>query len=268
MRIGLLGCGAIGRIIAIAMDRTEDISAIYLYDRSEEQARSLSARLDKAVHVSSVDKVIAKTELVIEAASQEACKEYAPQVLWAGRDLMIMSVGAFADDMFTDHVRKLARERKAKVYIPTGALAGVDGVRCAAEGRIDEVTLVTRKPPAGFRGSDAVARLGIDLGKIKEEVVLYDGPARQAVVEFPQNVNVAAALAMAGVGFDETRVRIIADPKVKTNQHTVHLKGSFGEMEAWVSNHPSPDNPKTSFLAALSAISLVRKIAGPIWVGA
>ena len=267
LRIGLVGCGAIGRVIAIAMDRTEDIEAIFLFDRSEEQARALAARLDKAVHMTSVDALISKSELVIEAASQEACKEVAPKVLWAGRDLMVMSVGAFADDAFNDHVRALARDKGVKVYIPNGALAGVDGVRCAAEGRIDEVLLETRKPPAGFRGSEAVARMGVDLDSLKEERVLYDGPARRACIEFPQNVNVAAALSMAGLGFDGTRVRIIADPRVTTNQHTVTLKGSFGEMRAWVSNFPSPDNAKTSYLAALSAISLVRKIAGPVWVG-
>jgi aspartate dehydrogenase len=268
VKIGLIGCGAIGRIIAIAIDRTEDVEAIFLFDHSEEGARSLAARLEKAVHVTSVDTLIAKTDLVIEAASQEACKEYAPQVLWAGRDLMVMSVGAFADDTFSDHVRKLARQKGAKVYIPTGAIAGVDGVRCAAEGRIDEVLLETRKPPAALKGSEAVTRRGIDLDGLKEEVVLFDGPARQACVEYPQNINVAAALSMAGVGFDDTRVRIIADPKVTTNQHTVYLKGSFGEMRAWVSNYPCPDNQKTSYLAALSAISLVRKIAGNVWVGA
>lgn len=268
MKIGLIGCGAIGRIIAIAIDRTEDVEAIFLFDRSEEGARSLAARLEKAVHVTSVDTLISKTDLVIEAASQEACKEYAPQVLWAGRDLMVMSVGAFADDKFSDHVRKLARQKGAKVYVPTGAIAGVDGVRCAAEGRIDEVLLETRKPPAGFKGNETVARKGIDLDGLKGEVVLFDGPARQACVEFPQNINVAAALSMAGVGFDDTRVRIIADPKVTTNQHTVYLRGSFGEMRAWVSNYPCPDNQKTSYLAALSAISLVRKIAGNVWVGA
>ncbi len=268
MKIGLIGCGAIGRIIAVAMDRTESIGAIYLYDRSEEAARSLAARLDKAVHVTNLDTLIAKSELVVEAASQDAAKEYAPKVLWAGRDLMLMSVGTLADDAFADHLRQLARERRVKVYIPTGAIAGVDGVRCAAEGRIDEVVLETRKPPAALAGNEVLKAKGIDPDKLEEEVVLFEGSARDAVKDFPQNINVAATLSMAGLGFDDTKVRIIADPKVETNQHKIYLKGSFGEMEAWVSNFPSPDNPRTSYLSALAAISMLRKISGPFWVGA
>ncbi len=267
MKIGLIGCGAIGRTIAIAMDRTEAIGAIFLFDRSEERARSLSSRLEKAVHVSSIEVLIAKSELVVEAASQEALVEFAPKVLWAGRDIMLMSVGALADNKLNDHLRRIAREKKCRIYIPTGAIAGVDGVRCAAEGRIDEVTLETRKPPQALRGNEVVEAMGIDLENLEEEVVLFEGSARRATTDFPQNINVAAALSLAGPGFDETKIRIIADPKVSTNQHTIYLKGSFGEMRSWVSNYPCPDNAKTSYLAALAAISMVRKIAGNFWVG-
>lgn len=267
MKIGLIGCGAIGRIIAIAMDRTESIGSIFLFDRSEEQARSLAARLDKAVHVTSIEVLIRNSELVVEAASQDAVEEFAPQVLWAGRNIMLMSVGALADDKLLDHLRRIAREKRAKIYIPTGAIAGVDGVRCAAEGRIDEVTLETRKPPRALVGNPTIEEKGIDLGNLDEEVILFEGTAREAVRGFPQNINVAAALSLAGLGFDSTMVRIIADPKVATNQHTITLKGSFGEMRSWVSNYPCPDNAKTSYLSALAAISMVRKIAGTLWVG-
>jgi aspartate dehydrogenase len=267
MKIGVIGCGAIGRVIAVAMDRTESIGAIFLFDRSEEAARSLSARLDKAVHVTSIDVLIKNSELVVEAASQEAVSEFVPQVLWAGRDVMLMSVGAFADDKLADHLKRIAREKRCHIYIPTGAIAGVDGVRCAAEGRIDEVTLETRKPPRALEGNETVTSMGIDLKTLSEERVIFDGTAREAVRGFPQNINVAAALSLAGVGFDETKVRIIADPKISTNQHTIHLKGSFGEMRSWVSNYPCPDNAKTSYLSALAAISMVRKIASGFWVG-
>ena len=267
MKIGVIGCGAIGRTISVAMDRTEAINAIYLFDRSEEQARALSTRLDKAVHMTDIDKLISKSELVVEAASQEAVQEFGPKVLWAGRDLMLMSVGALADDKLADHLRHLAREKKCKIYIPTGAIVGVDGVRCAAEGRIDEVSLETRKPPRALVGNEVVEQMGIDLDDIKEEIVLFEGSARQAVTDFPQNINVAAALSLAGLGFDETRVTIIVDPNITTNQHTVTLKGSFGEMRSWVSNYPCPDNRKTSYLAALAAISMVRKISSGFWVG-
>jgi len=267
MKIGLIGCGAIGRTIAVAMDRTEAIGAIFLFDRSEESARSLATRLDKGVHVTSIDVLIKNSTLVVEAASQEAVAEFAPKVLWAGRDLMMMSVGSLADDKLADHLRRIAREKKCRIYIPTGAIAGVDGVRCAAEGRIDEVALETRKPPRALVGNDTVERMGIDLDNLKDEVVLFDGTARQACKDFPQNINVAAALSLAGVGFDHTMVRVIADPNIKTNQHTVTLKGSFGEMRSWVSNYPCPDNKKTSYLSALAAISMVRKISSGFWVG-
>jgi aspartate dehydrogenase len=267
LKIGLIGCGAIGRTIAVAMDRTESISAIFLFDRSEERARSLATRLEKAVHVTSIDVLIKNSELVVEAASQTALREFAPQVLWAGRDIMLLSVGALADGKFNDHIRRIARERRTKIFIPTGAIAGVDGVRCAAEGRIDTVTLETRKPPQALRGNETVEQMGIDIENLTEETILFEGPASRAVYDFPQNINVAAALSLAGVGFEHTKIKIIADPNVKTNQHTIFLKGSFGEMRSWVSNYPCPDNAKTSYLAALAAISMVRKIASGFWLG-
>ena len=229
MKIGLIGCGAIGRTIAVAMDHTEAITAIFLFDRSEESARSLATRLEKAVHVNSIEVLINNCELVVEAASQAAVQEFAPQVLWAGRDLLLMSVGALADDKLADHLRRIAREKRCRIYIPTGAIAGVDGVRCAAEGRIDEVSLETRKPPRALVGNDTVERMGIDLDNLKEEVVLFDGTARRA-----------------GGGASCGRCCARALPARRSRQSPTVCPREHGEATTWRSSPPRPARPSSS----------------------
>jgi len=133
--------------------------------------------------------------------------------------------------------------------------------------KIDEVMLITIKPPGAFKNSKYVADHKIDLDAIKKPTPIFEGFAVDAVVHFPQNINVAATLSLAGIGFDKTCVRIIADPKATRNIHKLLVKGDFGVLEVEVRNVPSPQNPKTSYLAALSAVSAVKKIAGTIWVG-
>lgn len=154
-----------------------------------------------------------------------------------------------------------------KVYIPSGAIAGLDGLKAAALGRIDEVTLTTRKTPENLRDAPYIEKRGVDIGAIEEPTLIYEGPALEACRLFPANVNVAASLSLAGVGPEKTRVRIIADPTLRKNVHEIDVKGEFGCLKVHVENVPSPDNPKTSYLAALSAIATLRKITEDIQVG-
>ncbi len=239
MKIGLIGAGNIARVIAEA-GRGYRVAFVYDFveEKGKEFARRYGCEFRRPEEFSGVN-------LVVEAASQGAVVEYAEGVVDRGMNLMIMSVGALVDTKFLDRLLEKAERRGVKVMIPSGAIAGLDGIRSAAIGKIESVVLTTTKPPAnlGVEGTD--------------KRVVYDGPAREAVRRFPKNVNVAATLSLAGIGFDKTRVRIVADPGVRRNQHEVEVKGEFGELYVRVQNVPSPANPKTSYLAALSAVATI-----------
>jgi aspartate dehydrogenase len=192
---------------------------------------------------------------VVEAASQEAVKEHAEKLLERGYNLMIMSVGALVDEGLFHRLKKAAEKSGVKIILPSGAIAGLDGLRSAAVGKIREVTLTTTKPPKGF-----------DM-ELAEAKVLYTGDAAEAVRKFPKNVNVAATLSLAGIGFEKTKVKLVADPGVAENRHEISVKGEFGEMDVRVSNLPSPSNPRTSYLAAMSAVAAIRKFKDSVVIG-
>jgi aspartate dehydrogenase len=267
VRLALIGCGAIGSTIARMVEDMPEIEAIYLYDRSRHMTDDLMRSLKKGKILADIDEIIERSDIVIEAASQEAAKQYVPMALEKNKNVLIMSVGALVDDDFRKRIEELARRNRRRIYIPSGAIAGIDGLGAAAGVKIDEVTLVTVKPPGAFKNSKYVADKKIDLDVITKPTPIFEGAAQEAVVHFPQNINVAATLSLAGIGFEKTRVRIIADPGATRNIHKLFVRGDFGELEIEVRNVPSPQNPKTSYLAALSAVSAIKKIAGTIWVG-
>jgi aspartate dehydrogenase len=160
-----------------------------------------------------------------------------------------------------------AKEKECRVYFPSGAIAGLDAIKGAKESRIDSVTLTTYKSPSALQGAPYLAREGIKLSEIKEKTTLFEGSCREAVKAFPQNINVAASLAFAGVGLEKTRVRVVVDPALKRNVHQIVVEGDFGRLETRTQNLPSPINPKTSYLAVLSAIATLKGIVNPLKVG-
>lgn len=255
MRILLVGCGALGGAIARGVAKMPG-AKLAVFDVDEAKARALAHELG-ATRPDILDYGIQEADLVVEAASQEALRALAPRVLGRGLPLVALSVGALSDPGLLDEVTRLARERGGRLHVPSGALAGLDGIRAAAEAGLDEVTLVTAKPPAGFGIAERLA----------EPRVLYEGPAAEAVRLYPKNVNVAAALSLAGIGFERTRVRIVADPALVANTHTVIARGAFGEMTCRVENRPSPENPASSYLASLAALALLRRFFAPVQVG-
>ncbi len=272
LQVGLIGCGSIGTIIAEAIDKgtVGDVELIVVYDIVKEQAEKLISKLSKKpIIAKSADELIRRRDLqlVVEAASQEAVRQYALRVLEEDKDLMVMSAGALIGEDLFKQISSSAERRGRKVYVPSGAIVGLDNIKSAAIGKVFEVTLITRKPPLSFEGAPFVKSRKIDLGSVKEPLLLYEGPAREAVKLFPNNVNVAASLSLAGVGADKTKVRIITDPGVKEIMHEIHVKGEFGELETRTVNKPFPNNPKTSYIAALSAIATLKKIAGNIVIG-
>ncbi|MDR0309305.1 MAG: aspartate dehydrogenase, partial [Candidatus Methanoplasma sp.] len=217
--------------------------------------------------IDSVEEELYHSDLVIEAASQAAAREILPAVVARGVDIMIMSVGSLVDDDFRTMIFEKARVSEAKVYIPTGALCGCDGLRSASAGGLDEVELITMKGPKSLLGVEYMESRGIDVEKITEVTTIYSGHAREAVKLFPRNVNVAATVALLGVGFDKTKVTVVVDPAIKSNSHELRIRGEFGEMTCQTRNIPEPDNPRTSHLATLSAIAALKRIVRNEWFG-
>lgn len=267
MNICVIGCGAIGTTIARAIEPMPDIQIVYLTDRSKECATLLQQKMTKVRYVPDIVPILKDIKLVVEAASQDAARYYAPLALSAGVDMMIMSVGVFQDEEFQNDTFRLAKRKSAKIYLPSGAIGGIDALCAASLEQIDDVTLTTTKPPSAFGPNPYLESKGIRASELRERTELFYGTAREAVKYFPQNINVAATISLAGIGFENTKIRIMCDPQVQTNEHHLKAKGKFGELDVVTRNVPSPRNPKTSYLAALSAISAIKKITGHAWVG-
>lgn len=214
-----------------------------------------------------IDEIMHGVDLLIESASQNAVRYIVPKALEARCDVMVLSVGALVDEALREKIFGLAKQNNCNLYFPSGAVAGIDGIISASAGEIYSVTLTTRKPPSGLVGAPYITCKGIELEKIKKETLIFEGPASEAVKAFPANVNVAATISLAGIGFERTKVKIIADPATSRNTHEITVEGEFGKLFTKVENLPSPDNPKTSYLAALSAISTLKKILNPVKIG-
>ncbi|MEM0364373.1 MAG: aspartate dehydrogenase [Candidatus Nitrosocaldus sp.] len=269
-KVGLIGCGTIGSEIAVAIDSSKvNAELVAVYDAYMERAYTLVNRLNtKPMIADSIDALLASdTELIVEAASQQAVKDYAKSIVEHGKDIMLMSVGALLDDMFYAELCELLERHGRTLYLPTGAIAGIDAIRSVRH-MLKEVTLTTTKHPRALMGAPFFKEHRVNLNGLKKARVIYRGYAREAVRLFPANVNVAAILSIAGVGADKTKVRIVADPRARRNIHEIHAKGEFGELYFKVSNLPSPSNPKTSYLAVLSAIEcLSRACDGRVSIG-
>ncbi len=267
MRILVIGAGSIGGEIIRECERLDTVEEFYILDHHPNAVERISRGMKKARPIKDFDRAVPGVDLVIEAASQEAVQRYGKRALENGADLMLMSVGALVDHDFREELFGTARSNGGRIYIPTGALCGLDAVLSASLVHVEEVTLETRKPPESLMDSVFVKEGKMDLAGLKTEKVIFQGPASQAVKLFPKNVNVAAALSLAGVGFERTKVRVICDPSCRSNVHTILLSGESGELKGVSINVPFPDNPRTSYLAALSAVSALRNICGHVWYG-
>lgn len=260
MNIGLIGCGNIGKFLLqrLNIDRMLPecrIDAVY-HKRPEEFDRlshdyGIRSYSDFSLFIQS------GIDFVIEAANIRAVKEFAPTIIKSGKDMLIVSVGAFADETFFGQLRQLCQTYGTKIHLPSGAIGGLDAVKAAmALGELDSVSITTRKPPNAL-GKETIA----------DELVLFEGTAAEAIRKFPQNINVSIILSLAGVGCDKTRVRIIADPNISRNSHCIEATGTFGRLTIHLENNPMPDNPKTSFLAALSVLSTLKNQSEAIKIG-
>lgn len=266
MRVGLIGCGTIGTRIAEAIDQRQvNASLVGINDLERQKADALIDKLGlHGIRPLALEEIFACSDLVIEAASGKVVPEVLRLSIGYRRDCMILSVGGLLSAL------SLLREAEGagiKIFCPSGAVAGLDAVSAASIGKIDRVRLTTRKPPKGLKGAPFILEKGIDLDALKGEETVFEGSALDAVSAFPKNINVAAALSLAGIGAERTEVRIIADPGSTRNSHQIEVEGEFGSLITKTENLPSPFNPKTSYLAALSAVSCLKKITGSLRIG-
>lgn len=268
LRIGVIGCGAIGAEICKAIDKgIVKARLVAVHDRSEEHCEKLLGSLMDKPEILSPIELISMSDIVIECASQAAVREFGKYVLEKGKDLMVMSVGALLDPELLEELMNAAMSRDCRIYLPSGAVAGVDGIKSASMAPIKRVVLSTTKNPEGLSGAPYVLSHNIDLGTFHERALLFEGNAEEAVKAFPANVNVAATLSLAGIGAKETRVKVFIDPEATRNIHEITVEGDFGRFNCRIENVPSPANPKTSFMAALSAIATLKKITEPLQIG-
>ena len=268
LNVGLIGYGSIGSILAKAISegKAGDVRLVAVHDVLEKAP--FEQVDDRPRYATSIEGFLENDlDVVVEAVSQNVLRRYAPLVLESGRDLVAMSVGAFSDGEWLATMDALARRHGRRIYLPSGAIGGLDALSAANLDDIHHVSLTTIKPVSALKGSRSVIDPDLNLESLTEATCLYDGPAEEAIRHFPKNVNVAAALSLATIGIHKTMVRIIADPHAENNMHRIEAEGNFGRLSLELSLKASPANPKTSYLAALSAIRLIKGLTETVKIG-
>ncbi|HEU5171897.1 MAG TPA: aspartate dehydrogenase [Nitrososphaeraceae archaeon] len=266
--ISIIGCGAIGSEVALSVDRMMIGNVIIssFLDIKLENAEILKSKLSNnnpIVFNNFSDYIKSDTlkdvDLVVEAASQSALISYLNPIILLKKDILVMSVGAFANPDFFSEVIKNVEKNDINLYVPSGAIAGIDAIK-SVRNSISYVTLTTTKNPDSLKDSPFFKKTNLTLDSIKKRTLIFEGSAIEAVQNFPANVNVAALLGLASIGVEKTKVNVIADPSLRINKHEIKVIGKFGELIVRVKNVPSATNPKTSYLAILSVIELLRSI--------
>jgi aspartate dehydrogenase len=203
----------------------------------------------------------------VEAASHEAVREHAEPLLRQGVAVIVLSAGALCDDALRARLERAAEAGGALLYVPSGGIAGLDALKAACVAGVEEVTIAVTKPPVAWKDIPYVDAMKLDLENLKAPCTIYEGPAREGVPLFPANVNIAAALSLAGIGFDRTRLKVVADPALTHNTHFIEIRGKSGNISIKVENVPALENPKTAWLACYSALAALKLARSPIRYG-
>lgn len=263
--IGIVGCGAIGTILAKAIEKDiRQVTITALNDIEIDHAKNLKKTLKSNPKTTTLDELIDRSDIIIECAHKNSVKEVASKTLKKKKDILIMSVSGLIDNL---DIFELAKKNNSTIYIPSGAIAGIDALKAAKHNNIKSVTLTTTKPKKGLEGAPYIIENKIDLDSIKKKTTIFKGNVYEAIKGFPKNINISATIALAGIGPQNTQVKIIVDPKSYTNSHELKITGDFGEITTQTKNTPSKDNPKTSYLAALSAIAKIKDITENTKIG-
>ena len=263
MRIGIIGGGAIARLVLehVRAGGLEGIEVAAIAGRStQSKGRALAARYGVPFVVGLEALAAARPEAVVEAASHDAVREYAEALLSRGISFVALSGGALCDDALRARLERAAAQHRALLYVPSGGIGGLDALKAVCLAGAEEVSIAVTKPPAAWKGIPYVERLGVDLDGLDGPRVLFEGSAREGVPHFPANVNIAAVLSMAGVGFDRTRLKVVADPALRYNTHFIVIRGKTGRVDLKFESVAMPENPKTSMLACFSALAAIREL--------
>jgi aspartate dehydrogenase len=264
--LSVIGCGAIGTSLA---ERVEEkmsgmISKIVIYDIDDERSKCLQSKMKKTVIAGNLLEAVEAADIVVEAACPETAREVLELALSRKKDVMILSVGGIVGrEKLLDEAAKAG----ITVILPSGAIGGIDALKAARIAGIDSVTLTTMKPPASLKGAPYIVEKGIDIGAIDRETLIFEGTVIDAVRAFPKNINVSAVLSLAGIGPEKTRVKIISSPEYRRNIHEICVESKAGTFTFRTENVPFPSNPKTSYLAALSAMTALEEYLSPIRIG-
>lgn len=258
MNIGIVGAGAIADFLLteINQHQMQDRQVTSVYVRNREKYKALELRFNVKLFTDLDDFLASGIDLVVEASTVEASKALLPKISQE-KDVILISIGALADKDFLQEITDIIETHKHAIYLPSGAVGGLDMLQNAhALGAVSDVSLTTRKP------ADSL----IDR-PITEAQVVFEGKASDAIEQFPKNINVSIILSLAGIGMEKTKVKIIADPQMTKNTHTLKITGDFGTAETTITNNPLPDNPKTSYLAAMSILGTLKRLTGRIRIG-
>ncbi|MBF0511249.1 MAG: DUF108 domain-containing protein [Candidatus Omnitrophica bacterium] len=267
IRVGILGCGAIGSRIArsIKTECGDRAMVTALFDINPVKATHLQKDLPcKNIVKTSYQDLLKSCDFVVEAVNAADTRDLVLKAILARKDVLVMSVGKFIEG---ESIFKIAQKQGVRVLIPSGALAGIDAIKAASLKRIDSIKLTTRKPVYGFAGNSYVKTQKIDLSRIKKETLLFEGKVQEAVKCFPQNINVAATIALASGCVEKLRIRITTSPEFKVNSHEIEMRGEFGRLVTRTENVVCPDNPKTSLLAVLSAVHTLKEYFQGVKIG-
>jgi aspartate dehydrogenase len=264
LRIAVAGQGAIGIRVVEALDRGIDglvLTAVSV--QNPEKHRSRLGNLTTPPAMLPIEALVDVADIVIECAPGKLVRSIVAPFVSKGKTAVVLSAGALLDH---DDLIELAQQNRGQIVVPTGALIGLDAVTAAAVGKIHSVRMVTRKPVRGLAGAPYIVENNIAIEHITEPLKIFDGSAREAAKGFPANVNVAAALSLAGIGPDRTTIEIWADPALTRNVHRIEVDSDSARFSMSIENIPS-ENPKTGLITALSVIACLRKLRGPLRVG-
>lgn len=251
MRIGLIGAGAIGRFLLQEINGKShsDLMVESVLVRNKAKHQDLEKMYNVTLYQEMEDFLAADPGVVVEAANVEAAQILLPEVI-PHKSVVAISIGAFRNAVFYEKMDKLSKQYKQKIHLPSGAIGGLDLLQNANTlGGVEKVTLVTRKPAASLVNRP-----------VEKEEIIFEGSAGEAIHAFPKNMNVSIILSLAGIGMAQTKVQIIADAAAKRNSHSVTVEGDFGRASLTVENRPLPENPKTSYLAAMSLLGALQRL--------
>ncbi len=261
MKIGVIGCGAIGSVLCRFIDKELDGELVAICDVDKIKAKKLLSSLKNKPKIMNIDALIKKSDIIVEAVSPSIIRPLLKKVIKHKKHIMVMSVGGLVQNI--DLLPKLT----ARLFIPSGAICGIDGIKAANIGRISSAVITSTKSPKGLEGAPYILKNKINLKKIKKKTKIFEGSALEAINGFPKNVNVSAILSLAGIGPKKTKVKVVVDPKIRRNMHEIEVIGSFGRLTTKTENIISPLNPKTSHLAVLSACATLKRLTGYIKIG-